>query len=228
MKGAFNEAPIPTNANRMALSPTTAPSPSVLRDGHRRFTYVSTANAAKRSNPADAITQKPSMALMLRRVCDTVVNPLVSTPERVTTRPTVFRSGYRVRSEKLLLSNLLRCPYDLPVGFQRAVLPCSMRAPMMSDRVFTGRCMYVPVVIRSVGLTAGAGHVFIYGPVRSTTAPSRISTPSWTRYCAANAASSRTTRPAAINLTLRRTQPRGFLAPGPGRIGNPPPGHVST
>ena len=76
----------------MALSPTTAPSPSVLRDGHRRFTYVSTPNAAKRSDPAHVITQKLSMALMLGRVCDTVVNLLVSTPERVTTRPTVLRA----------------------------------------------------------------------------------------------------------------------------------------
>ena len=64
----------------------------MLRDGHRRFTYVSTANAAKRNNPAHAVTQKPSMALMLGRVCDTVVNLLVSTPERVTTRPTVLRA----------------------------------------------------------------------------------------------------------------------------------------
>ena len=151
----------------MALSPTTAPSPSVLRDGHRRFTYVSTANAEKRSDPAHAITQKPSMALMLGRVCDTVVNRLVSMPERVTTRPTVLRSAVAGARRKLLLSNLLRCPYEFPVGVSASSLALlDARADDVGSRIHWEMHVRAGGDPESVGLTAGAGHVFIYGPVR--------------------------------------------------------------
>ena len=104
------------------------------------------------------------MELMLRRVCDTVVNP----SSRVRPNPpTARRLPQRGKRRKLLLSNLLRCPYNFRVGVSAStVAVLNARADDVGSRIHWEMHVRAGGDPESVGLTAGAGHVFIYGPVR--------------------------------------------------------------